>query len=122
MCDLTFIMEIFKMALEPEYGEKLDKIVSHFGIDNQVHKLAEETGELTGAIVRYNGGFLATNNKIRNEMGDVLLVLLQLMRHYKVDAGELLEFIKSKPDEVIEKYYIDGCMEGDIMFGEDFEG
>jgi len=114
-------MEIFKMALEPEYGEKLDKIVSHFGIDNQVHKLAEETGELTGAIVRYNGGFLATNNKIQNEMGDVLFILLQLMRHYKVDAGELLEFIKSKPDEVIEKYYIDGCMEGDIMFGEEYE-
>lgn len=119
MCDIQFLLEIFKMALEPEYGEKLDKIVNHFGIDNQIHKFAEESGEVTGAIVRFNGGFSATNQQITNEIGDVLTVLLQLMRYYKVDAGELIEFVKSKPDEVIEKYYIDGVPEGEISFDEE---
>jgi len=101
-----YLFELKSTEFPVSYSEKLDKIIKHFGIHNQVHKLAEETGELTGEIVRFNGGFVPTNKRITEEFADVVMILNQIRHYYNVDLEEVYEILRSKPDEVMDKYYI----------------
>ena len=77
------------------YRSKLRRIINHFGIDNQLHKFHEETGELTGAIVRYNGGFLPTNQRIIEEFADVIVIMSQIAEEYDVDMNIVEQIARS---------------------------
>ena len=98
---------IVNLVNDSLYRSKLRRIINHFGIDNQIHKFHEETGELTGAIVRYNGGFLPTNQRIIEEFADVIVIMSQIAEEYEIDLVEVDRIARAKPDEVIQQYYID---------------
>lgn len=73
--------------------EKLLKIISYYGIDNQQRKLEEEVYELQEAIISYKFANWCFNDKevieiareqIADELGDVINVLDEIRLYYKI--------------------------------------
>ena len=61
--------------------QDLEKIIVHYGINNQLKKFNEETYELIEAILTFGQeNNYKSQNHVIEEMGDVYVVLKQLQR------------------------------------------
>ncbi len=87
--------------------EKLLKIISTYGVNNQQRKLNEEVFELQEAISIYekieywdSEGFFVDFNPdkdaIIEEIADVTVMLLQFKEYYHIDGKEILDIMNMK--------------------------
>lgn len=88
--------------------QKLLKIIEHFGLKNQLRKLAEENYELFEAIA-YDDGTIDSLEHIIEELSDNLVLLRQMQYYYDIDDNVLEEQIDKKIERTIKrinnKYY-----------------
>lgn len=99
--------EILEFATA-KWGEK--------SMERLLTKLAEETGEIAGAIIKIPEG-RATEQDLDDELGDALIVLSQ----FAARRGTTLEALRARRFETIkERAKLKGCAacdRGDFMLG-----
>ena len=84
-------MKIIKGIVE---NTKLIEIADHYGIDNQLHQLAEECSEL--AVEASHSARKGVTVKIIEEMADVLLMIEQVIYLAKIDICDIEDCIDFK--------------------------
>lgn len=96
--------------------EDLLKIVSHYGINNQLRKFNEECFELIEAIITYQklydescrsgvsvSKFAEEREHIIEEMGDVTVILGELKKYYCITDEDLEKIRKFKVARQLER-------------------
>lgn len=79
--------------------QDLEKIIEHYGINNQLKKFNEETYELVEAILTFGvENHYKSLNHVIEEMGDVYVVLKQLQVYYGIPDSEIEDIMKFKVD------------------------
>ena len=91
-------MKIIKGIVE---NTKLIEIADHYGIDNQLHQLAEECSEL--AVEASHSARKGVTVKIIEEMADVLLMIEQVVYLANIAIEDIDECIKFKIDRQLER-------------------
>ena len=91
-------MKIIKGIIE---NTKVIEIADHYGIDNQLHQLAEECSEL--AVEASHSARKGTTVKIIEEMADVLLMIEQVVYLSGIAIDDIDECIKFKIDRQLER-------------------
>ena len=84
-------MKIIKGIVE---NTKLIEIADHYGIDNQLHQLAEECSEL--AVEASHSARKGVTVKIIEEIADVLLMIEQVIYLAKIDICDIEDCINFK--------------------------
>ena len=84
-------MKIIKGIVE---NTKLIEIADHYGIDNQLHQLAEECSEL--AVEASHSARKGVTVKIIEEMADVILMIEQVIYLAKIDICDIEDCIDFK--------------------------
>jgi NTP pyrophosphatase (non-canonical NTP hydrolase) len=88
--------------------ERLVKICDHFGVDNQILKLAEEAGELRQAAFEFGQGECSEEDLV-GEMADVA-ILIQQVAEAKGICGkvqDMIDFKVARTEERIKSGYYD---------------
>ena len=91
-------MKITKGIVE---NTKLIEIADHYGIDNQLHQLAEECSEL--AVEASHSARKGVTVKIIEEMADVLLMIEQVVYLANIAIEDIDECIQFKMDRQLER-------------------
>ena len=77
--------------------ERLDKILSHYGVEKQSLQTCEECGELIQAVSRLVRG--VTSERISNlieEISDMYIMIGQMMIAYNIDLEEVEKTVDKK--------------------------
>ena len=84
--------------------QDLEKIIGHYGINNQLKKFNEETYELVEAILTYGkeNAYKSLNHVIE-EIGDVYVVLKQLQIYYGISESEIEDIMKFKIERQLQR-------------------
>lgn len=90
---------------------KLLQIINHYGIENQLKKLNEESFELIEAIThfRYVEVYKGTHackyhyKHIKEEIADNLVLLSQFILYYEINLDEIEEIFKQKVDRQLKR-------------------
>ena len=91
-------MKIIKGIVE---NTKLIEIADHYGIDNQLHQLAEECSEL--AVEASHSARKGVTVKIIEEMADVEIMIEQIIYLAKIDRKDIEECIQYKLDRQMKR-------------------
>ena len=91
-------MKIIKGIIE---NTKFIEIADHYGIDNQLHQLAEECSEL--AVEASHSARKGVTVKIIEEMADVLLMIGQVVYLANIAIEDIDECIRFKIDRQLER-------------------
>ena len=91
-------MKIIKGIIE---NTKVIEIADHYGIDNQLHQLAEECSEL--AVEASHSARKGVTVKIIEEMADVLLMIEQVVYLAEIDMCDIEDCINYKLDRQLER-------------------
>ena len=96
--------------------EKLLKIISFYGVNNQLRQFNEECFELIEAIFQYDAQKEACENigcsrlhidkckeHIAEEIADVMVMLCQFKEHYKIDGNEIMKIMNEKIDRQLKR-------------------
>lgn len=81
-------------------NDKLEKIITYYGLNKTLRKLHEEHFELDESIIRYNG---KNKDNIAEELSDMLCVLSQLIVFYDFSCDEIISIIKRKVDRQLKR-------------------
>ena len=93
--------------------QDLEKIIGHYGINNQLKKFNEETYELVEAILTFGKeNNYKSLNHIIEEMGDVYVVLKQLQIYYGISESEIEDIMKFKIERQLQR--IESKKKGEI--------
>ena len=84
------------------------KIIEHYGVNHQQRKLAEEVFELQEAIFANwydidgvtNVGYV---EHIREEIGDVIVILKQIQYYYEIPDEEIEDVMKYKVQRTLKR-------------------
>lgn len=84
--------------------QDLEKIIGHYGINNQLKKFNEETYELVEAILTFGkeNNYKSLNHVIE-EIGDVYVVLKQLQIYYGISESEIEDIMKFKIERQLQR-------------------
>ena len=84
--------------------QDLEKIIGHYGINNQLKKFNEETYELVEAILTFGkeNNYKSLNHVIE-EIGDVYVVLKQLQIYYGILESEIEDIMKFKIERQLQR-------------------
>ena len=74
--------------------DRIKKIADHYGIEKQLHQLAEECSEL--AVEASHSARKGVTVKIIEEMADVLLMIEQVIYLAKIDICDIEDCINFK--------------------------
>ena len=94
--------------------EDLTKIISHYGVNAQQRKLAEEVFELQEAITTHElknsvsyeipiTEIVGTKEHIAEEIADVAVMLKQFQYHYEIENEFILALIRGEVDRQLER-------------------
>lgn len=102
-------------------AKNLEKIIDHFGINNQLRKFNEECFELIEAIVKSEYPAIAKDKKpeylkdlekehIAEEIADCMVLLNQFIRKYNIDTSTIQKLFEEKISRTIKRiedgYYV----------------
>lgn len=85
------------LEISDDLTADLPFILEHYGIKHQIRKFNEEAFELTEAL-------LLEQDNITEELSDVLVLLLQFIKHYKLDTDKIQHFIQTKIKRTCNRY------------------
>ena len=81
--------------------ERIKIIADHYGIENQMRQLAEECSEL--AVEASHSARIGTTVKIIEEIGDVLIMVEQIVYLSGIDRKDIDECIQYKLDRQMKR-------------------
>ena len=81
--------------------ERIKTIADHYGIEKQLHQLAEECSEL--AVEASHSARKGVTLKIIEEMADVLLMMEQVIYLANIAIDDINECIQFKIDRLLER-------------------
>ena len=98
-------------------SEKLLRIINHYGILPQLKYFQSEVFELNEAIIRYNeaeynyfegyfyvdGDDYELKNHIKEEIADVLVMLLQFKEYYHIEVKDILKIMEEKIERQLKR-------------------
>lgn len=96
-------------------SERLLKIIKHYGVKAQLKYFQSEVFELNEAIIRYNeadynyfeGYFYDDGdeliNHIKEEITDVLVMLLQFKEYYHIEEKDILKIMEEKIERQLKR-------------------
>ena len=90
-----------KMAKRIIANPRIMEIADHYGIEKQLHQLAEECSEL--AVEASHSARKGVTVKIIEEMADVLLMIEQVVYLANIAIEDIDECIKFKIDRQLER-------------------
>lgn len=89
---------------EITFGDKIRKIINHYGVMKQLKYFQTEIFELNEAIIQYNEPRrFNTKDHIQEEMADVLLMLDQFIAYYDLDFDEISKIMEYKMNRQLER-------------------
>ena len=90
---------------ELTYREKWIMIINHFGLKNQVKKIAEEAYELEESILDAHGYPIPSEKKlhIAEEIADLSVLMRQVKEYFCIDENLIDDLIYQKTDRTIER-------------------
>ena len=79
-----------------------NKIIKHYGAENQLNKAIEELGELSVELMRYK---LGNGNKeaLTGEIADVLNMINQVVSIYEIDFDQVTKIMGEKTERQIKR-------------------
>ena len=101
-------MKIIKGIIE---NTKVIEIADHYGIDNQLHQLAEECSEL--AVEASHSARKGVTVKIIEEIADVEIMVEQIVYLAKIDRKDIEECIQYKLERQMKR--IEEEEESDVL-------
>lgn len=95
-------------------AKNLEKIMDHFGINNQLRKFNEECFELIEAIIKSEYPAIAKDKKpsflrdleksyIEEEIADCMVLLNQFIRKYSIDTAKIQKLFEEKINRTIKR-------------------
>lgn len=80
-----------------------ERIIEEYGVENQLNKLVEEMGELTVEVMKLRAGEHLNNDRVLNELADVLNVALQILIVWDTDPYDIKERMYAKLERQMER-------------------
>ena len=80
-----------------------ERIIEEYGVENQLNKLVEEMGELTVEVMKLRAGEHLNNDRVLNELEDVLNVALQILIVWDTDPYDIKERMYAKLERQMER-------------------
>lgn len=80
-----------------------NQILEHYGIENQLSKLVEEMGELTVELMKMRTGEHPDNDRMMNELADVLNIAMQILMVWDIEPYDINERMYAKLERQIER-------------------
>lgn len=102
---MTILYKFLNREEDIELTMKAAKIIKHYGYEHQHFKLLEEAGEFIAASVRsYNDLTKESNDHALEELGDVILVLEQIVNELDASVGRrLAQIVMAKADRQLRR-------------------
>ena len=94
--------------------ERANKVISKFGLENQIKKFNEESYELQEALIKANTLLLISDigdlkEDITSEIADVLFLLIQFIDYFNIKDLDVLDKLVYKSERTLgrmeEGYY-----------------
>lgn len=94
--------------------ERANKVISKFGLENQIKKFNEESYELQEALIKANALLQVTDidnfkEDITSEIADVLFLLIQFIDYFRIKDLDILDKLVYKSERTLvrmeEGYY-----------------
>lgn len=90
------------------------KIISHYGVNNQLRKFNEETFELEEAIITHElkrsveyeiplTEIIGTKEHITEEIADCLVMLNQFVEYYEIQESDIYMIMEQKIDRQLDR-------------------
>ena len=86
-----------------EMIDMFERIIEEYGVENQLNKLVEEMGELTVEVMKLRAGEHLNNDRVLNELADVLNVALQILIVWDTDPYDIKERMYVKLERQMER-------------------
>ena len=96
------------------YGDKVRKVINHYGVMKQLKYMQTEVFELNEAIINHElkktveyeiplTELVGSKEHIEEEMADVLLMLDQFIAYYNLDFDKISEIMEYKMNRQLER-------------------
>lgn len=86
-----------------EMIDMFERIIEEYGVENQLNKLVEEMGELTVEVMKLRAGEHLNNDRVLNELADILNVALQILIVWNTDPYDIMERMYAKLERQMER-------------------
>lgn len=93
---------------ERKTKERANKVISKFGLKNQIKKFNEESFELQEALINANALLLVGNiddlkEDITSEIADVLFLLIQFINYFNIKDLDILDKLVYKSERTLDR-------------------
>ena len=88
--------------------ERANKVISKFGLENQIKKFSEESYELQEALIKANLQMNMNNidelrENITSEIADVLFLLIQFIDYFNIKDLDVLDKLVYKSERTLDR-------------------
>lgn len=88
--------------------ERANKVISKFGLENQIKKFNEESYELQEALIKANTLLLISDiddlrENITSEIADVLFLLIQFIDYFNIKDLDILDKLVYKSERTLDR-------------------
>lgn len=88
--------------------ERANKVISKFGLENQIKKFSEESYELQEALIKANLQMNMNNidelrENIISEIADVLFLLIQFIDYFNIKDLDVLDKLVYKSERTLDR-------------------
>lgn len=88
--------------------ERANKVISKFGLENQIKKFNEESYELQEALIKANTLLLISDigdlkEDITSEIADVLFLLIQFIDYFNIKDLDVLDKLVYKSERTLDR-------------------
>ena len=88
--------------------ERANKVISKFGLENQIKKFNEESYELQEALIKANALLLISDiddlkEDITSEIADVLFLLIQFIDYFNIKDLDILDKLVYKSERTLDR-------------------
>ena len=82
---------------------KAINIIQHYGLMHQLKYMQTEIFELNEAVLEYYHNYEESVDHIREELADVLVMLLQIKEYFGINGEDLNEIMNQKIDRQLKR-------------------
>lgn len=86
--------------------ERANKVISKFGLENQIKKFSEESYELQEALIKANLQLNKIDDlreNITSEIADVLFLLIQFIDYFNIKDLDVLDKLVYKSERTLDR-------------------
>ena len=88
--------------------ERANKVISNFGLENQIKKFNEESYELQEVLIKANTVSLISDigdlkDDITSEIADVLFLLIQFIEYFDIKDLDIIDKLVYKSERTLDR-------------------